>query len=184
MMSWLWYHSSYIWHHTWYYIYDRTYDIIGQCSIRSAAAMCRQRRPGLAATLPRLCRPGPALVEPLGPDPLRLSDRHNQCRICRSSLKRYGIVGWLLPPMKHGMRGAQSVHETQKKGWETISGSNYPSNASHLWYIWLGCHICDYILIYKWYHTSYHIRYMWYHIWSKIFFMYDIMNCMISYVIS
>ncbi len=54
------------------------YDIIGLCSICSAAAM---RRPscgsGLAATLPRLCRPGPALAEPLSPDPLRLSDRHH-----------------------------------------------------------------------------------------------------------
>ena len=32
---------------------------------------------GHAATLPRLCRPGPALVEPLGPDPLYLGDRHH-----------------------------------------------------------------------------------------------------------
>ena len=47
-------------------------------SLRSAAAW---RRPlcgsGLAATLPRLCRPGPALAEPLGPDPLRIGDRHH-----------------------------------------------------------------------------------------------------------
>ncbi len=28
-------------------------------------------------TLPRLCSPGPALAEPLGPDSLRLSDRHH-----------------------------------------------------------------------------------------------------------
>jgi hypothetical protein len=32
---------------------------------------------GVSAALPRLCRPGPALAEPLGPDPLRLSDRHH-----------------------------------------------------------------------------------------------------------
>jgi hypothetical protein len=32
---------------------------------------------GLAATLPRLCRPGPVLAEPVGPDPLRLSNRHH-----------------------------------------------------------------------------------------------------------
>ena len=49
-------------------------------SLCSAAAL---RRPlcgpgsGLAATLPRLCRPGPALAEPLCPDPLRLSNRHH-----------------------------------------------------------------------------------------------------------
>jgi hypothetical protein len=55
-----------------------TYHIIGQCSIRSAAALRSPRcGSGLAATLPRLCRPGPALAEPLGPDPLRLSDRHH-----------------------------------------------------------------------------------------------------------
>ncbi len=54
-----------------------TYDIIGQCSIRSAAAFRRPRCGcGLAATLPCLCRPGPALAGPLGPDPLRLGDRH------------------------------------------------------------------------------------------------------------
>ncbi len=51
------------------------YDIIGQCSILSAAALRRPRcGSGLAATLPRLCRPGPALAEPLGPDPLRIGD--------------------------------------------------------------------------------------------------------------
>ena len=55
-----------------------TYDIIGQCSICSAAALRRPRcGSGPAATLPRLCRPGPALAEPLGPDPLRLGDRHH-----------------------------------------------------------------------------------------------------------
>ena len=54
------------------------YDIIGQCSIRCAAALRRPRcGSGLAATLPRLCRPGPALAEPLCPDPLRLSNRHH-----------------------------------------------------------------------------------------------------------
>ena len=54
------------------------YDIIGQCSIRSAAALRRPRcGSGLAATLPRLCRPGPALAEPLVPDPLRIGDRHH-----------------------------------------------------------------------------------------------------------
>ncbi len=60
-----------------------TYDIIGQCSISSTAALRRPRcGSSLAATLPRLCRPGPALDEPLagGPDPLsplRLSNRHH-----------------------------------------------------------------------------------------------------------
>jgi hypothetical protein len=54
------------------------YDIIGQCSIRSTAALRRPRcGSGLAATLPRLCRPCPALADPLGPDPLRLDDRHH-----------------------------------------------------------------------------------------------------------
>ncbi len=42
------------------------------------AALCHRRcGSGLAATLPRLCRPGPALAEPLGPDPLCLGDRHH-----------------------------------------------------------------------------------------------------------
>ncbi len=54
------------------------YDIIGQCSIRSAATLRRPRcGSGLAATHPRLCRPGPALAEMLGPDPFRLVDRHH-----------------------------------------------------------------------------------------------------------
>ncbi len=49
--------------------YDMNYDIIGVCSICSAAVLRRPRcGSGLAATLPRLCRPGPALTEPLGPD--------------------------------------------------------------------------------------------------------------------
>ncbi len=55
-----------------------TYDIICKCSIRSAAAFGRPRCCcGFAATLPRLCRPGPAIAEPLGPDPLHLGDRHH-----------------------------------------------------------------------------------------------------------
>jgi hypothetical protein len=59
-------------------IYDLTSDIIGLCSICSAAALCRPScSSGLAATLPRLCRPGPALAEPPGTDPLRLGDRHH-----------------------------------------------------------------------------------------------------------
>ncbi len=58
--------------------YDMNYDIIGQCSISSAAALRRPRcGSGLAATLPRLCRPGPALAELLGPDHLHLGDRHH-----------------------------------------------------------------------------------------------------------
>jgi hypothetical protein len=53
-------------------------DIIGQCSIRSTAALrCPRCGSGLAATLPRFCRPGPAFAEPLGPDPLRFGDRHH-----------------------------------------------------------------------------------------------------------
>ncbi len=54
------------------------YDVNGQCSIRSAAALCWPRcSSGLAATLPRLCRPDSALAKPLSPDPLRLVDRHH-----------------------------------------------------------------------------------------------------------
>ncbi len=61
-----------------HYIVYRTYDIISQCLIRSAAALRRPRcGSGLTTTLPRLCRPGPALAEQLGPDPLRLGDRHH-----------------------------------------------------------------------------------------------------------
>jgi hypothetical protein len=40
------------------------------CAAPAAAA-------ALLATLPRLCGPGPALAEPLGPDPLRLGDRYH-----------------------------------------------------------------------------------------------------------
>ncbi len=61
--------------------YDINYDIMVLnyvSSIRSTAALRRPRcGSGLAATLPRLCRPGPALAEPLGPEPLRLGDRHH-----------------------------------------------------------------------------------------------------------
>ncbi len=54
------------------------YDIIGHCSIRSTAALLRHRcGSGLAVTPPRLCCPGPALADPLGPDPLCLDDRHH-----------------------------------------------------------------------------------------------------------
>ncbi len=55
-----------------------TYDIIDQCSIRPAAALGSPRcGSGLAATLPRLCRPEPDLSETLAPYPLSLSDRHH-----------------------------------------------------------------------------------------------------------
>ena len=58
--------------------YDMTYDIIDRCSIRPAAASgspsCGS---GLAATLPRLCRPEPALADTLAPYPLSLRDRHH-----------------------------------------------------------------------------------------------------------
>ena len=55
-----------------------TYDIIGQCSIRPAAALGSLRcGSGLAATLPRLCRPEPALADTLAPYPLSLRDRHH-----------------------------------------------------------------------------------------------------------
>ncbi len=58
--------------------YDMTYDIKDQCSIRPAAALGSPRCGcGLAATLPRLCRPEPALAETLAPYPLSLSDRHH-----------------------------------------------------------------------------------------------------------
>jgi hypothetical protein len=51
--------------------YNMTYDIIDWCSIRPAAAFCSPRcGSGLAATLPRLCRPEPALAETLAPHPL------------------------------------------------------------------------------------------------------------------
>ena len=43
----------------------------------SAAAFGAPRGSGLAATLPRLYRPDPALAEMLTPDPFRLSDRHH-----------------------------------------------------------------------------------------------------------
>ncbi len=55
-----------------------TYDIIDLCSIRPATTLgspsCGS---GLAATLPRLCRPEPALAETLAPYPLSIRDRHH-----------------------------------------------------------------------------------------------------------
>ena len=47
-------------------------NIIPDASLGSAAAPA-----GLNATLPRLCRPDPALAVTLPPDPLRLSDGHH-----------------------------------------------------------------------------------------------------------
>ena len=49
------------------------------CSIRSgaAAAAGSPRLSCVAATLPRLCRPDPALTDTLAPDPLCLSDGHH-----------------------------------------------------------------------------------------------------------
>jgi hypothetical protein len=72
-------HSSYHTYHIIYDIdYDMTYDIIGKCSIRPAAAFSRPRCGcGLTVTLPRICRPDPALAEPLCPDSLGLGDRHH-----------------------------------------------------------------------------------------------------------
>jgi hypothetical protein len=58
--------------------YDMTYYIIDRCSIRPAAALGSPRcGSGLAATLPRLCRPEPALAEMLASHPLSLGDRHH-----------------------------------------------------------------------------------------------------------
>ncbi len=55
-----------------------TYDIIDLCSIRPATALGSPRcGSGLAATLPRLCRPEPALAEKFAPYSLSLSDRHH-----------------------------------------------------------------------------------------------------------
>ena len=47
-------------------------------SLCSAAALgSPARSSSLTATLPRLCRPDPALADTLAPDPLRLSDGHH-----------------------------------------------------------------------------------------------------------
>ena len=47
------------------------------CSSSAAALAPPRRGSGLAATLPRLCGPDPALAETLSPDPLRLRDGHH-----------------------------------------------------------------------------------------------------------
>jgi hypothetical protein len=58
--------------------YDMTYDIIHRCSIRPATTLGSPRCGScLAATLPRLCSPEPALAETLAPQPLSLGDRHH-----------------------------------------------------------------------------------------------------------
>jgi hypothetical protein len=60
--------------------YDISNDIIGHCSIRSAAAAAFGHPrccSGLAATLPCLCHPEPALAETPAPDPLRLGNRNH-----------------------------------------------------------------------------------------------------------
>ena len=58
---------------------DMNNDITGQCSICPNAAFGSTSCGSgcLAATLPRLCGPDPALAETLSPDPLRLSDGHH-----------------------------------------------------------------------------------------------------------
>ncbi len=71
MISWLWYHSSYLWYHTWYYIwYDLWYHwpVFNPLCRRLAPPPAPRCGSGLAATLPRLYRPGPALAGLLGPD--------------------------------------------------------------------------------------------------------------------
>ncbi len=111
-------------------IYDRTYDIIGQSSIRSAAAVRRPRcSSGLAATLPRFCRHGPALAEPLGPDPLRLGDRHHP-----------GAAPAAAPhPDVHLIEPAAVTPVPLRVGGgvsntliEAMSLSDHPSDASHI----------------------------------------------------
>ena len=58
--------------------HDIIYDIITSCSLCSVAALSSPcRSSGLTATLPRLCRPHPALADTLPPDPLRLCDEHH-----------------------------------------------------------------------------------------------------------
>ena len=53
--------------------YDIMYDIMTSGSLCSAAALgSPARSSGLTATLPRLCRPDPALADTLPPDPLCL----------------------------------------------------------------------------------------------------------------
>ncbi len=47
------------------------------CSSSAAALAPLRRGSGLAATLPGLCGPDPALAETLSPDPLRLRDGHH-----------------------------------------------------------------------------------------------------------
>ncbi len=94
----------------------------------------------LAVSLPGLSCPDPALADTLVPDLLSLCDGHHLGAApavaphpdvhlvepaavapshwvsaealprCQSSLKLCGIVGWLLPPMKHRMRGALPRH--------------------------------------------------------------------------
>jgi hypothetical protein len=58
--------------------YDMTHDIIDLCSIRPAAAFGSPSCGScLAAMLPCLCSPEPALAETLAPHPLSLGDRHH-----------------------------------------------------------------------------------------------------------
>ena len=55
-----------------------TYNISDLCLIRLAVALGSPHcGSGLTATLPRLCRPEPALAETLAPHPLSLRDRHH-----------------------------------------------------------------------------------------------------------
>ena len=62
-----------------------TYDIVDRCSIRLAVALgsplCGS---SLTVTLPRLCRPEPALAETLAPCPLK-TEVENDSDITRAS---------------------------------------------------------------------------------------------------
>jgi hypothetical protein len=101
-----------------------------QCSIRSAAALHRPRcGSGLTATLPRLCRPGPALAEPLGPDPLRLGDGYRPgappAVVSHPDVRLVEPVAGAPVPLH--VRGGVSNTPI-----EAMYGSYHPADASHI----------------------------------------------------
>ena len=148
-------------------------------SLRSAVAL---RSPlcgsGLAATLPRLCRPGPALAEPLCPYPLRLRNRHHQgaphpdvhlvgercCRcpgppVCRQRSVQYADRPW------SGMGQWGDCCRRWSTEW---GGRRWPQHVGHRSHnLFMISYMISQIL---WYHTWYHMFLCQYHIWYHVWY--------------
>jgi hypothetical protein len=104
-----------------------------------AAAAAGSPRPGpgfFAVQHPRVSCPDPAFAHTLAPDSFSLSYGHHLGAASvetlprlRSSLHQDGIVGCLLPPMKHGNKGANPrtfvTGQMQRQGSRWLQAEQY-----------------------------------------------------------